>query len=170
MLDHRDTQHRRRRGELAWCAKVGPRDTRRHHLALVLRTLFRGERFSRAEISRRTGLTRVTVSDLVAELIDEKLLVEVGQSAAKRAGKPGTLLSIDPDGRRVVSLDLSQPAEMHGAVLDLLGRVTYREVRPAPGRPRPPLDRGATPGRGRGGAPLRPQQHRVPCRRTRAPV
>lgn len=134
MLDHRDTQHRRR-GEFAEHrgAKVGPGDTRRHHLALVMRTLFPGERFSRAEISRRTGLTRVTVSDLVAELIDEKLLVEMGRSAAKRPGKPGTLLSIDPDGRRVVSLDLSQPAEMHGAVLDVLGRVTYREVRAAPG-------------------------------------
>lgn len=133
MVAHQGTQHRRhggfaeRRG-----AKVGPGDTRQHHLALVLRTLFPGERFSRAEVSRRTGLTRVTVSDLVAELIDEELLVEVGQSAAKRPGKPGTLLSIDPVGRRVVALDLSQPAEVHGAVLDLMGRVTYREVRPTP--------------------------------------
>ena len=53
---------------------------------------------SRADVARETALTRVTVSDLVAELIGEGLVVELGQREDARPGKPATLIDIDRTG------------------------------------------------------------------------
>ena len=50
-------------------AKVLPEHARGHNRSLVLQTLFHRGAMSRADLSRETGLTRVTISDLVAEFI-----------------------------------------------------------------------------------------------------
>ena len=42
-----------------------PEDTRRHHRALLLQLLFRHGPASRADLARVSGLTRVTVSDVI---------------------------------------------------------------------------------------------------------
>ena len=47
-----------------------PAHARLHNRALVLRTLFRDGALSRADLARRTELTRVTISDLIGELIE----------------------------------------------------------------------------------------------------
>jgi hypothetical protein len=52
-------------------AGVLPEHARAHNRSLVLQTLFHQGAMSRADLSRETGLTRVTISDLVAELIDD---------------------------------------------------------------------------------------------------
>ena len=46
-----------------------PEDGRRINLSLVLQSLYDEPQLSRADLARRTGLTRVTISDLVAELM-----------------------------------------------------------------------------------------------------
>lgn len=56
--------------------KVLPEQARNHNRALVLQTLFHVGAMSRADLSRETGLTRVTISDLIAELIDDGIVVE----------------------------------------------------------------------------------------------
>ena len=58
--------------------KVLPEHARGHNRSLVLQTLYRSGERSRADIARETGLTRVTISDLVAELLAEGLVVELG--------------------------------------------------------------------------------------------
>ena len=47
--------------------KVLPEHARSHNRALVLQTLYTAGAQSRADVARETGLTRVTISDLVAE-------------------------------------------------------------------------------------------------------
>lgn len=80
---------------------------------------------SRAEIARATGLTRTTVSSLVADLIADDLVRELGPAEADSAGKPPTLLTLNETGRAIVAVDLShQPFE--GAVMDLAGTVIHR--------------------------------------------
>lgn len=66
-------------------------DARRHHRSLLLQQLFGEGAASRADLARTTGLNRVTVSDLVGELVAEGLVEEPGAPAGARVGKPPTL-------------------------------------------------------------------------------
>jgi len=107
-------------------SKVLPEHARGHNRSLVLQTLYRAGQQSRADIARETGLTRVTVSDLVAELIVEGLVVEMGQREDARPGKPATLLELNALAFQIIGIDLSEFAIFRGAVLDLRGRVISR--------------------------------------------
>jgi predicted NBD/HSP70 family sugar kinase len=110
-------------------AKVLPEHARSHNRSLVLQTLYRSGRQSRADIARETGLTRVTVSDLVAELLAEGLVVELGQREAARPGKPAVLLDIDRTAHQIIGVDLSDHDRVRGAVMDLDGELlTEAEV------------------------------------------
>jgi predicted NBD/HSP70 family sugar kinase len=106
--------------------KVLPEHARGHNRSLVLQTLYRAGQQSRADIARETGLTRVTISDLVAELIVEGLVVETGQREDARPGKPATLLDLNRNAFQIVGIDLSEYAIFRGAVLDLDGQILHR--------------------------------------------
>lgn len=82
---------------------------------------------TRADLARETGLTRVTVSDLVAELIEESLLEDIGPRPGTHLGKPATLVAIAAESPVVVAIDLSDDAGFDGAVVDLHGRVLIRD-------------------------------------------
>lgn len=103
--------------------KVLPEHARGHNRSLVLQTLYTQGAQSRADVARETGLTRVTISDLVAELIGEGLVVELGQREDARPGKPATLIDVDRTGFHIVALDLSEHTRFRGAVLDLDGGI-----------------------------------------------
>jgi hypothetical protein len=107
-------------------AKSLPEHARGHNRSLVLQTLYRSGELSRADLARATGLTRVTISDLVADLIGAGLVIELGPRDEARPGKPATLLGINRTGRCVIGLDLSGADRFHGAVLDLDGGVLER--------------------------------------------
>ena len=112
--------------------KVLPEQARRHNRALVLQTLYHAGAMSRADVSRETGLTRVTVSDLVAEFIHDGIIAERGLRESTGPGKPATLIDIDRDGHQIIGLDLSGPARFEGAVMTLGGDVLYRLSAPRP--------------------------------------
>jgi predicted NBD/HSP70 family sugar kinase len=103
--------------------KVLPEHARGHNRSLVLQSLYRSGRVSRADLARSTGLTRVTISDLVAELIAEGLVVELGQRDDARPGKPAVLLDVDRSATQIIGVDLSEHAVFRGAVLDIDGRI-----------------------------------------------
>ncbi|MBM7505594.1 ROK family transcriptional regulator [Agromyces aurantiacus] len=103
--------------------KVLPEHARSHNRSLVLQTLYTNGAQSRADVARETGLTRVTISDLVAELIGEGLVVELGQREDARPGKPATLIDVDRTGFHIVALDLSEHTRFRGAILDLDGTI-----------------------------------------------
>jgi predicted NBD/HSP70 family sugar kinase/biotin operon repressor len=106
-------------------AKVLPEHARLHNRSLVLQTLYSAGPRSRADVARETGLTRVTVSDLVAELIAEGLVVELGQQAG-RPGKPATLIDVDRAAFQIIGIDLSEHDRFRGAVMDIDGRTLAR--------------------------------------------
>jgi predicted NBD/HSP70 family sugar kinase len=110
--------------------KVLPEHARGHNRSLVLQTLYRAGQQSRADIARGTGLTRVTVSDLVAELMAEGLVIETGQREDVRPGKPATLLDLDRSAFQIIGIDLSEYAIFRGAVLDLDGQILHRAELP----------------------------------------
>ena len=113
--------------------KVLPEHARGHNRSLVLQTLYRAGQQSRADIARETGLTRVTISDLVAELMLESLVVETGQREDARPGKPATLLDLNRSAFQIIGIDLSGYTTFRGAVLDLDGQILERAERPLAG-------------------------------------
>lgn len=106
-----------------------PEDARRSNLALVLQAIYNDENLSRADIARTTGLTKVTVSDLVAELIAGDLVRESGTSEVSRPGKPSTMLAFNATARQILALDLSGPDRLEGAILSLRGERIHTVVR-----------------------------------------
>lgn len=112
--------------------KVLPEHARGHNRALLLQTLFHQGAMSRADLSRETGLTRVTISDLVADLIADGFIAEMGMREASGPGKPAMLIDLDRDGHRIVGLDLSGSDAFRGAVLTLDGDIVVRREVPVP--------------------------------------
>ncbi|WP_105566063.1 ROK family transcriptional regulator [Microbacterium halophytorum] len=113
-------------------AKVLPEGVRAHNRALVLTTLFHAGAMSRADLARETGLTRVTTSDLVGELVASGVVVEQGTRPGARPGKPAVLVDLDRASLKVVGIDLSDAHELRGAVIDLAGVVGERAAVPRP--------------------------------------
>ncbi len=111
-------------------AKVLPEHARGHNRSLLLQTLFHQGAMSRADLSRETGLTRVTISDLISELIADGFVAEMGMREASGPGKPAMLVDLDRAGHRIVGIDLSGSDVFIGAVLTLDGDIVARREVP----------------------------------------
>lgn len=111
--------------------KATRQQTRDHNSRLVLKTIYGSGQVSRADVARRTGLTRPTVSALVADLLESDLVTEIGQGPSA-GGKRPTLLAINGDGRRLIAVDLSGD-EFRAARLNLSGTIEARASLPAAG-------------------------------------
>lgn len=114
--------------------KVLPADARRHNRALVLQSLFAGGPRSRADIARESGLTPVTVSALIGELLATGLVEETGARPEARVGKPATLVRLRAESTTTAALDLSDDQQLRAALIDVGGRVLLRRSRPWAGR------------------------------------
>lgn len=102
-------------------AKATHQQTRAYNEALVLRTIYDLGPLSRAEVSRRTGLTRTSVGDIVGGLLADRLVAEVGRGPSS-GGKAPILLQVVDDARLIVAVDTGEDAFV-GALVDLRGRV-----------------------------------------------
>src|SRR5262245_19677962 len=110
--------------------KATQQHTKLHNRDLVLNTVFGNPTVSRAEIARITGLTRTTVSQIVAGLLAEGLVQEVGVGSS-RGGKSPILLSLVADSRHVIGLDLAQD-RFCGALVNLRGQIHQTLDLPVP--------------------------------------
>ncbi|HEX8628928.1 MAG TPA: ROK family transcriptional regulator [Catenuloplanes sp.] len=94
-------------------------DVRATNLAVVLRYVRAHAPCSRADIAATTGLNKATVSSLVADLIDRRLVRETGLTE-RRIGRPATMLTLD--GRPYAAIGVQVAADHLTAVaLDLAG-------------------------------------------------
>ena len=125
---------------LRHAAKLLPEHARAHNRSLVLQTLFHQGAMSRADLSRETGLTRVTISDLIAELIEDGYVAERGTREVTGPGKPAILVDLDREGHRIIGLDLSRSDRFFGAVLTLDGEIVARHEASVPADPADILD------------------------------
>jgi glucokinase-like ROK family protein len=112
--------------------KATRKHTKEHNRILVLKTIFDNKSISRADIARATGLTRTTVTEIVATLLDEELVMEIGMGESQ-GGKSPILLSLAENSRYLLSLDLSH-AEFRGAVINLRGSILATASLPVSGR------------------------------------
>ncbi len=77
------------------------------NLGLILRAVRRHAPCSRAEVAAATGLTKSTVSSIVAELVDRGLLREAGAAAEGRVGRPGVMLEMDDSSIAAIGLEVN---------------------------------------------------------------
>lgn len=108
--------------------KATREQTRSHNKRLILRTIYQEGDISRADIARATGLTRTTVSHIVAELIDESLVEETGRGPSE-GGKPPVMLSLPPQARIMIGIDLAD-SEFRGGLIDMRGQFLHRATVP----------------------------------------
>ncbi|WP_432560835.1 ROK family transcriptional regulator [Kineococcus sp. SYSU DK003] len=104
-------------------AKVLPSQARAHNRAVVLGLLFHSGPVSRADLARATGLTRVTVSEIVGDLLADGLVAELGLRPEGRVGKPAMMVGLRSAEHHIVAVDLQRLPVGRIAVLDLAGTV-----------------------------------------------
>ncbi|MEW9528127.1 ROK family protein [Microbispora sp. NPDC049125] len=80
---------------------------RRGNRALLLRTLYFEQESSRQDLSRLTGLSPATVSNVVADLITDGIVIEAG-AVDSDGGRPRTLLRIRESYGYVVGVDVGE--------------------------------------------------------------
>ena len=95
--------------------------TRTFNQQLVLRAIYDRNEVSRADVARMTGLTRTSVGELVGDLLNDRLVEEIGRGPST-GGKAPILLRVRADGRHLIGLDLGESA-FSGSLVDLRGKV-----------------------------------------------
>ncbi|WP_165960722.1 ROK family transcriptional regulator [Actinocrispum wychmicini] len=80
-----------------------------------------GDRCSRTDVARETGLPQATVSEIVAEMIERRLVREAGREA-QRIGKPRVLLELDSDHHHFVGVHLGR-GRIRASRLTLTGHI-----------------------------------------------
>jgi predicted NBD/HSP70 family sugar kinase len=94
----------------------------------ILDAIRAAEPLSRVEIAAATGLTEAAVSMTVRRLIDDGLVVETGR--APTAGKPRTLLRLDPSARIAVGVHLDDSGVATFVLTGQTGGIISRLARP----------------------------------------
>lgn len=113
-------------------------DVRRRNLALVLDRLGPDAVASRAEIAAATGLTKASVSSLVADLLETGLVEELGVTRGGERGRPGVGLALNPC-RGALGAEVNVDYLAVG-VLDLRGELRVHETIEASNHGRAPAD------------------------------
>lgn len=114
-------------------ASLTTRSTRARHRRLVLDLLRENGSLSQADIVRKTGLSRTTISTLVSELRATGVIVEAepGRAGASaQGGRPPTMIALDDSAGAAVGIDFG-PGHVRVAVANLAHTVLserYAEV------------------------------------------
>lgn len=103
-------------------------DVRRRNLSAVLTLVHRNRTTTRAELTRRTGLSRSTVKDLVAELADAGLVEESAPTGSGPAGVGRPSPVVRP-GRRLLAVAVNPEIDAITVALVALGGAVLEQVR-----------------------------------------
>lgn len=106
--------------------KTVPSDIRARNIMAAFNLLFPSTTMSRSELGKRLGLSRMATTDVTGEMLDDRIIREVGEDTRSGRGKRSVLLGIDTSYWRIISIDLSQHYVIKGALTDLGGRIIDR--------------------------------------------
>jgi predicted NBD/HSP70 family sugar kinase len=108
--------------------RVTTRDLRRAHRGALLRRLLLGGPVNRVVLGEMTGLSSGTITNVVAELIEEGLVVATGMEQSD-GGRPRVQLEINPDFGVVVGVAVGETgirAERFDLAMNQVGRPVIR--------------------------------------------
>ncbi len=108
---------------------------RLQHRSLLLRMIWRERQISRAELARQTGLSRSSISAIVADLFRTGLVRETG-AGDSRGGRKPILLGFEDDALAIVGVDMGA-SHVAVAVTDLRCSVKAWRSEPHPVRDDP---------------------------------
>lgn len=92
--------------------------------------LIKKEKFiSRADISKKTGLTRSTVSSIVSYLIELGYVTEIGEGESSGGKKP-ILIGIKKNSAYAIGIDLANVSHIRGVLCNLNGDIVLRKEIP----------------------------------------
>ena len=95
------------------------------NLSSVLKLIYSEAPISRAQLAARTGLNKSTISSLVEDLLDRKLIQETGINSVG-TGRPATQLEINGKVGAVVGVELGVDF-VAVLVTDFLGKILGRK-------------------------------------------
>jgi len=102
--------------------------------SLILQIIQEKGPISRTELAKLTHLSNPAVSALIAPLLKDGIVKEVG-TATSTGGRPRRLLQFNARAGFLVGVDAGG-TKMAGAIVDLAGNILQRETRPStPGEP-----------------------------------
>ncbi len=94
------------------------------NLSSILRLVHTDAPLSRAQLATASGLNKSTVSSLMEELLERRLVVETGVTAG--TGRPATLLEINPKAGAIIGVELG--VDFVAIVLtDFVGKILWRK-------------------------------------------
>lgn len=97
---------------------------REMNLSAVLRFIYSEAPLSRSKLAAKTGLNKSTISILVEDLLDRRLIHETGVNSAG-TGRPATLLEIKPGAGAVIAIDMGVDY-VGAALIDFCGSILWR--------------------------------------------
>lgn len=95
-------------------------DIRRANRASILRHIYQSESVSRQELIQLTGLSSASVTNVVAELLQEEIVVESGLEAAP-VGRPRSMLAINLRYGSFIGVEMGD-THIHIELFDLMMR------------------------------------------------
>lgn len=108
------------------CTGITPTDIKNSNRGLVLRLIASNSNYSRASIAAKINLSKMTITNIVNELIDEHYVTETILEENNNIGRNPIHLDIAPDAPKVLGLYLSRK-RIHSILTDLSGTILYQE-------------------------------------------
>ena len=107
---------------------LGASQIRQQHRGLLLRLIWRERLISRADLARRTGLSRSSISAIVSDLFTTGLVSETGAGDSSGGRRP-ILLGFDDEALAIVGVDMGA-THIAVAVTDLRAQVKVWRSKP----------------------------------------
>lgn len=96
------------------------------NISTVLRNIHTYAPISRSQLAARTGLNKSTISSMVEELLEFRLIHEIGINS-RGTGRPSTLLDINPQAGCIIGVELGVDF-VSIALTDFLGNILWRKI------------------------------------------
>ena len=93
----------------------------------ILELLLTKKATSRSELARMSGLTKMTISNIVAELISNEIIQEVSSASKGNHGRPTGSLSLSIKAPKILAIHLGSPSSFV-VLIDLMGNVIKKEA------------------------------------------
>jgi predicted NBD/HSP70 family sugar kinase len=91
----------------------------------ILETIKELQPISRVQISRRLALSKTTVSTIVDELLEKRILKTIGTtSSGRNGGRPASLLSFNDESAYCIGIDIGG-TKLLLLITDLAGNIVY---------------------------------------------